>query len=100
MYANRKNAYLFTHIGIVTDVVDLNDGLYQITTVEGNMSSTVKSYTYVYDSNLSNHLLTSNSREKIQSNILMVPETERTDPLTQYDTTEDFAVFGFCATWL
>ena len=55
IYANMKNAYLYTHVGIVTDVVDLNDGLYQITTVEGNMSSTVKCYTYVYDSNLSNH---------------------------------------------
>ncbi|MBN1777110.1 MAG: CHAP domain-containing protein [Clostridiales bacterium] len=100
MYANMRKAYLFTHIGIVTDVTPLNDGLYQVTTVEGNMSSSVKSYTYVYDSNLSNHHLTSKSREKIEANIFIVPDNERTDPLTQYETTEDFTVFGFCATWL
>ncbi|HPJ02056.1 MAG TPA: CHAP domain-containing protein [Candidatus Limiplasma sp.] len=99
MYANMKNAYLFTHIGIVTDVADLGDGKYLVTTVEGNMSSTVKSYTYLYDSTLDNSHMTSKSREKVQNNISMVPVDQQTDPLTQYETTENFAVFGFCATW-
>ncbi|MDD3919689.1 MAG: CHAP domain-containing protein [Eubacteriales bacterium] len=100
IYANRKNEYLFTHIGIVTDVADLGDGRYLISTVEGNMSSTVKHYTYIYDSNFDNHLLTSDTRSKVQANMFAVPEDQQTDPLTQYETTENFTVFGFCATWL
>jgi len=101
IYANMKNAYLYTHIGIVTDVTPLNDGLYQVTTVEGNMSSTVKSYTYVYDSSLTNHQLTNDSREKLNLNIFAPPEDQQTDPLTQYGpATENFTIFGFCATWL
>lgn len=100
MYANMQNAYLYTHVGIVTGVVDLNDGLYQVTTVEGNMSNTVKSYTYVYDSNLSNHRITNDTRNKLQLNIFALPADLQTDPLAQYETTEDFTVFGFCATWL
>ncbi|MBE0600457.1 MAG: CHAP domain-containing protein [Firmicutes bacterium] len=100
MYANLKNAYLFTHIAIVSDVTDLGGGKYLVTTVEGNMSSTVKSYTYIYDGNLDNSALTTESRSKLQANILMVPQDRQTDPLTQYETTENFTVFGFCATWL
>ena len=100
IYANRKKEYLFTHIGIVTDVADLGDGRYLISTVEGNMSSTVKHYTYIYDSNLDNHLLTSDTRSKVQANMFAVPEAQQTDPLTQYETTENFTVFGFCATWM
>ena len=100
MYANMKKTYLYTHVGIVTDVTALNDGLFEVTTVEGNMSSTVKSYTYVYDSNLSNHALTNDTRNKLQLNIFPPPADQQNDPLAQYDTTENFTVFGFCATWL
>ncbi len=100
IYANTKNTYLFTHVGIVTDVSDLGGGQYLVTTVEGNMSSTVKSYTYVYDSNLENSQLTTETRNMLQQNIFMVSEDQQTDPLTQYETTENFTVFGFCATWL
>lgn len=101
IYANLKNTYLYTHVGIVTDVFDLGAGKYRVTTVEGNMSNTVKCYTYVYDSNLSNHLLTAETRDQVQPNLSPVPEDSRADPLTQYEPqSEDWAVFGFCATWL
>ncbi len=100
IYANLKNTYLFTHVGIVTDVIDKGDGIYQVTTVEGNMSSTVKRYSYLYDSNKDNSALTSETRQKVQSNIVMVEQDQQTDPLTQYETTKNFTVFGFCATWL
>jgi hypothetical protein len=101
IYANLQNTYLYTHIGIVTDVTALSGGQYLVTTAEGNMSSTVKCYTYVYDSNLSNHLLTSDTRDQVQPNIFRVPEDSRTDPLTQYEPqSEDWTVLGFCATWL
>ncbi len=101
IYANCKNAYLVTHIGIVTEVTALPDGLYRITTVEGNMSNTVKCYTYLYDSLSSNHLLTADTRDGLLKNMSVVPAEAQTDPLTQYElSTETWTVFGFCATWL
>ena len=42
IFANLENTYLYTHVGIMTDAVDLGGGLYRVTTVEGNMSSTVE----------------------------------------------------------
>ena len=41
----------FEHIGLVYDVEDLGDGKYRLTTIEGNMSSTVKMYIHDYDMN-------------------------------------------------
>ena len=101
IYANMKNAYLYTHVGIVTGVTDLSGGLYRVTTAEGNMSSTVKCYTFLYDSNADNHLLTADTRNDLRRNMSAVPEEDRTDPLTQYELATDyFTVFGFGATWL
>ena len=101
IYANLENTYLYTHIGIVTDVVDLNDGLYQVTTVEGNMSGTVKCYTYIYDSNADNHALVTDTRNELRANMSVVPEANQTDPLTQYELSRDtWTVFGFGATWI
>jgi len=101
IYANMKNTYLYTHVGIVTAVADLNDGLYQVTTVEGNMSSTVKCYTFIYDSGKANAQLTTDTRDDLQRNMSAVPAENQTDPLTQYELSTDyFTVFGFGATWL
>ena len=87
--------------GIVTAVADLNDGLYQVTTVEGNMSSTVKCYTFIYDSGKANAQLTTDTRDDLQRNMSAVPAENQTDPLTQYELSTDyFTVFGFGATWL
>lgn len=101
IYANMKNTYLFTHIGIVTDVQDAGGGFYQVTTVEGNMSNTVKCYTYLYDSNADNSFLTPETRAEQKPNMSVVPLENQTDPLTQYElSTDTWTVFGFCATWL
>jgi len=101
IYANMKNTYLYTHIGIVTDVADVGGGKYRVTTVEGNMSNTVKCYTFIYDSNFDNSALTSDTRDDQQPNMSVVPESDQTDPLTQYElSTDTWTVFGFCATWL
>ena len=100
IYANMENTYLYTHIGIVTDVAQMGGGKYRVTTVEGNMSNTVKCYTFVYDSNFDNHTLNADTRSQQQPNMSVVPPQDQTDPLTQYElSTEMWTVFGFCATW-
>ena len=100
IYVDMSKAYLTTHIGSVVAVEDRGDGLYAVTTVEGNMSNTVKRYTYLYDSNCSNHQITTDTRKNLQENMAMLPEGEHTDPLCQYELhTDHWSVFGFGATW-
>ena len=100
IYVDMSKAYLTTHIGSVVAVEDRGGGLYAVTTVEGNMSNTVKRYTYLYDSNKSNHEITTDTRKHLQENMLTLPESEHTDPLSQYELhTDHWSVFGFGATW-
>ena len=100
IYADMSNAYRTTHIGSVTDVKDMGDGLYAVTTVEGNMSNTVKSYSFLYDSNKTNHLIGTEDRNKLQYNMAELPEEMQTDPLVQYTLhTDHWSVFGFGQTW-
>ncbi len=100
MYGEMNNSYRTTHIGIVVDVQDRGDGVYQVSTVEGNMSNTVKSYTYLYDSNKDNHTVGVETGVKLQKNMSVLPEEEQTDVLTQYKLhTTHWCVFGFCASW-
>ena len=100
IYADLSNGYRATHIGIVVDAADQGNGLYRVTTVEGNMSNTVKSYCYLYDSNADNHTVGVEKGKKLQSNMSTLPAAEQTDPLLQYELhTDHWAVFGFGATW-
>jgi hypothetical protein len=100
IYGDLANGYRTTHIGIVVDAVDAGGGLYRVTTVEGNMSNTVKSYTYLYDSAKANHTVGVEKGKKLQRNMAEVPKAEQTDPLTQYTLhTDHWCVFGFGATW-
>lgn len=100
IYVDMSKAYLTTHIGSVVEVEDRGGGIYAVTTVEGNMSNTVKRYTYLYDSNKSNHQITTDTRKHLQENMSMLPESEHTDPLCQYELhTDHWSVFGFCQTW-
>ncbi len=100
IYADLSNGYRTTHIGIVVDAADQGNGLYRVTTVEGNMSNTVKSYCYLYDSNADNHTVGVEKGKKLQSNMSALPAAEQTDPLLQYELhTDHWAVFGFGATW-
>ena len=100
IYVDMSKAYLTTHIGSVVAVEDRGDGIFAVTTVEGNMSNTVKRYTYLYDSNCSNHEITTDTRKHLQENMAMLPEDEHTDPLSQYELhTDHWSVFGFGATW-
>ncbi len=100
IYVDMKKAYLTTHIGSVVDVEDRGDGVYAVTTVEGNMSNSVKRYTYLYDSKASNHEITTDTRKHLQNNMSTLPEDEHTDPLCQYELhTDHWSVFGFCQSW-
>lgn len=86
----KRDYYAYTHIGMVTDVVDRGDGTYQIFTVEGNVSSRIKRYAYIYDTNA-----------KPERNMSDTPEALRQDPGTfQYTTHQkDWYVNVFCQTW-
>lgn len=100
IYADMSNAYRTTHIGIVVKAEDLGGGIYRVTTVEGNMSNTVKSYCYLYDANKANHLVGMDKKLKLQWNMSEVPGEDRDDELPQYALhTDHWSVFGFCETW-
>ena len=100
LYADMSNGYRTTHMGIVADVQDKGEGIYRITTVEGNMSNTVKSYTYLYDSNKANHLVGTEKGLKLQWNMSETDPDDREDPLPQYRLhTEHWSVFGFGESW-
>ncbi len=100
IYADMSNAYRTVHIASVTDVKDMGDGVYAVTTVEGNMSNTVKSYCYLYDSKKSNHMIGTEDRNKLQYNMSELPAELQTDPLVQYTLhTDHWSVFGFGQTW-
>ena len=91
-----SNAYRTVHIGSVTDVEDLGDGLYAVTTVEGNMSNSVKSYCYVYDSNKPNHMVGVEEGLKLQNNVRAAGTDASLRPAAQYRLhTDHWSVFGF-----
>ena len=101
IYADMSKGYRTTHIGIVVDAQDRGDDVYQVTTVEGNMSNSVKSYCYLYDSKLDNHLVGVEKGVKLQYNMSELPASEQTDPLVQYALhTDHWSVFGFGESWL
>jgi len=100
IYADMSNAYRTVHIGSVSDVQDLGDGRYAVTTLEGNMSNSVKSYCFLYDSSKANNRVGQEKGLKLQNNMEELPAEYRTDPLVQYELhTDHWSVFGFCQTW-
>lgn len=56
------------HVGLVWDVEELGDGKYRLTTIEGNMSNTVRMYIHDYDMNA----------ERKTKNLSAIPQEERT----------------------
>ncbi len=57
------------HVGLIYDVEDLGGGKYRLTTIEGNMSNTVKMYVHDYDMNA----------EKKTKNLSAIPKDEQTE---------------------
>ena len=68
IYAVRKSSNKTTHVGLVYDVEELGGGKYRITTIEGNMSNTVRMYVHDYDMNAADWT----------HNLTTVPKDERT----------------------
>ena len=100
IYADMSNEYRTVHIASVAEVEDRGNGVYAVTTVEGNMSNSVKSYCYLYDSKVDNHLVGVEKGLRLGNNMSELPESEQTDPLVQYALhTDHWSVFGFCQTW-
>lgn len=79
-----------THVGLVESVTDLGDGVYEITTLEGNVSDTVKRYCMRYSLN---------PKQK-HKNMRTVPKNEQTRTDAQYKLQKsDWFITGFGQTW-
>ena len=104
VYGDRYN---FTvHIGLVADVKLLPDGRYRLTTIEGNMKSTVRMYIADYES--VDVYYEQHHRPK-HSNLSAVPEEERDGENTSVRTWQlrvsdtdgsDWYITCFLMTWL
>lgn len=91
-----RDYYAYTHIGIVTDVIDHGDGTYQIFTVEGNVSSRIRRFSFLYDSNYT-------TEKEHQRDMTLVPKEARTQEDTyeyekQYKN-KTWYINVFCHTW-
>ena len=71
VYGEDSNRW--THVGIVYDVRELDDGRYRITTIEGNMSNRVKMYIYDYDPDKA---FSYKNKYPDNSNVSAVPEED------------------------
>ena len=67
------------HVGLVYDVIDLGEGRYRITTLEGNMSNRVKMYVRDYDMNAE-----VNTNNRKSTNLTAIPEDEYPLPESSY----------------
>ena len=80
----------YTHVGIVESVTPLGGSLYELTTVEGNVNSTIKRMNYRYDAE---------PKEKY-NNMSVIPEQEITRAGCQYTLhNPNWYITGFGATW-
>ena len=81
LYGEESNKWV--HVGIVWDVIDLGNGKYRLTTIEGNMSNTVKMYIFDYDADKEYSI---KNKYPDNSNVTAVPEDEREGEITKYRT--------------
>ena len=80
----------YTHVAIVESVKDLGDDVYELTTIEGNLNSTIRRINYRYDA----------TPKRQYYNMSADPENEITEENCQYKLQkDDWYVTGFCATW-
>ncbi len=85
----KKGGYAYLHVGMVTAVTDLGDDTYIVQTVEGNVSSRIKRYCYLYD------------KYGDKKNFQACPEEYQTSPdIFQYTPhNKDWMITTFCSTW-
>ena len=80
----------YTHIAIVESVTPVGEDVYELTTIEGNLNSSVRRLNYRYDA----------SPRQMYHNMSVVPQEEITRENCQYTLQKDtWYVTGFCATW-
>ncbi len=80
----------YTHVAIVESVTPRGDDRYELTTIEGNLGSTIKRINYLYDAN----------PKKKYVNMFTIPENEITRQNCQYTLQKDnWYITGFGATW-
>lgn len=80
----------YTHVGIVETVKELGDGKYEMTTVEGNINSTIKRMNYIYDA----------TPDQKYYNMSEIPEDQITRENCQYTVhKKDWYITGFGNTW-
>lgn len=80
----------YTHVGIVESVKDLGDGVYELTTLEGNVANTCKRFCYRY-------ILNPKVKHR---NFKTVPAEEQTRSDAQYKLhQENWYITGFGQTW-
>lgn len=81
----------YTHIAIVESVTQVDETLYELTTIEGNVNSTIKRMNYRYDS----------KPKQPYYNMSTIPENEITRTNCQYTLQKNnWYITGFGATWL
>ena len=86
----RRGSTPYTHIGLITAVEDLGNGVYRLETVEGNLGSRIKRFNYLYDS----------LAERRERNIASLPESQWDRPdLFNYVYVKDFYINSFGQTW-
>jgi len=86
----KRGSTPYTHVGIVESVEELDDGMYELTTIEGNVNSTIKRMNYRYDA----------TPKKKYYNLSVVPQDEITQENCQYTLhNKEWYITGFGSTW-
>lgn len=86
----RRGSTPYTHIGLITAVTDMGEGVYMLDTVEGNLNARIRRYRYLYDS----------LAEKKERNIRPIPQELQTEPESfLYKYVDNFYINVFGQTW-
>lgn len=86
----KRGSTPYTHVGLITKVEEQGEGVFLLETVEGNLGSRIKRFSYLYDSRA----------ERKERNIKPIPEALQTQPeLFNYTYVKDFYINVFGQTW-
>ena len=80
----------YTHVAIVESVREMGDGMYELTTIEGNINTSVRRMNYRYDA----------TPKQKYYNMFRIPDEEITQENCQYKLQKDsWYITGFGNTW-
>lgn len=86
----KKGSTPYTHVGLITKVEEQGNGVFLLETVEGNLGSRIKRFSYLYDS----------LAERKDRNIKSIPEELQTNPeVFNYTYVKEFYINVFGQTW-